>query len=296
MENSDMRKPWIAVLASLFALPGGWAQGSSKEQAQKKVHRAYLNTYHRGWFAKADKNDDGYLTLAEYSAAEKALKGTTYAARFRHADKNKDRLVSREEAKAQKLWEIEHHTAIEKEALEELLETIEESDADLYADLLENYDADNDGTFNVTEVRHVVVALGKPKSELLVDGNSDGQIDAVERLRKWVDADHDGTIESAEIKRAKAADLNDDHKVDRKERRLWRKKTADLNNDRTVDATERSIAAKKAADRNKDGTVDAKEKGLAWKRRADRNRDGKVGPVERKRAVKVTRKRAKRRK
>lgn len=265
-ENSDMRKLWIVALVSLFALPCCWAEDGPKEEAQQKVHRAYLKTYHRSWFVRADKNANGYLTLAEYSAAEKALKGATYVTRFRHADTNNDRLVSLEEAKAQKLWEIEHHAAIEKEALEELLEEVKESDADLYAALLKHYDADDDGTFSVTEVRHVVVALGKPKSTLLVDGNRDGEIDAVERLRKWVDADHDGTIEAAEVKRAKAADLNDDHKVDRKERRLWRKKATDLNKDHKVDARELKIAGKKAADRNK---------------------DGKVGPLERKKAVKV---------
>jgi len=262
-----MRKLWIAASLSLLALPFGQAADSPKEEAQQKAHRVYLNTYTRGWFVDADKNGDGYLTLAEYSAAEKSLKGATKTSRFRHADTNGDQLVSFDEAKAQKRWEIEHHPAIEKVALDRWLDKIKESDGDLYASLVAQYDADGDGALTVTEMRPAIVALGKPKSALLVDGNHDGQIDAVERLRKWIDKNHDGTIGPAEAKRAKAADLNDDHKIGPKERALWRKKTADLNQDHKVDAKERHLATKKVADRNRDGTVDRVERRKAFRAR-----------------------------
>ncbi len=279
-----MRRLYVTVLAVLLSAAGLAAQDTPKDKAKERVEKGYLARYSIGWFRAADTNGDGALTLEEYKAIEASSKAPAVEARFRHADKNGDGLVTLSEAKAEKRWEISHHTIIEKEAYERLLERLKEENAELYAELVERFDADGDGALAGAEVVKLAGALAKP-----ADLNHDGKVGPVERFRAWADANHDGKIEWAEVRRVRWADLNKDGLVGPFERRHAAKVKAkvDRNHDGKVDKTERAMAAKRRADRNRDGKVDWKERRAAQKRRVDRNHDGRIQPIERRRARRI---------
>ena len=228
-----------ALALLLMLLTPAWAQEGLKD----RVHDKYRATYTRGWFIQADTNADGHLTLQEFEAVSKRFPGRFDASRFRHADTNQDGLVSFEEAKAEKHWEIDHHATLEPQVYVHILDRIKAENAELYAALVARFDADGDGSITAAELKRLGTAYCAHKR---VDGNHDGKIDPVERMRAWVDRNHDGVIGPWERRRAQAADLNDDHRVDAHERR---RAAVDRNHDGTIDDTERDRARDRREDR-----------------------------------------------